>query len=530
MGAALSVRRCLTALVVLASCARAGSGPSVFLSPQSFDTQRAGDDELLVLRIGAFGEGEVYIQSAQVDVEARDGDRFYSAPELLAPLAPIDFDADSAATIELRVPSPFASPPLADDHCGRAGLAATVTLDLYSPDTDDGRGDAPLTTVATVTFPLVLPGLPDPPAVFASARLDEASVTAEADLVRFISGPESASLALSSPDGRFTVLQVGPFESEFGFQRILGAGESQPAFAALGSGAYAVGTAEPGVRVIVEREVASNFEWSATLDVTPGLEPEYDALRVQGLYPGPDGSIDAVVQSAFTLSSQDLDVEIAPPAGKYFGTSILRLGSDGTPLSFEPSERDLLHLERFDGGSIRVSTELPPAEESQALRVEGFDDGGALLFSHDEPVRATRVSFSRGEDGTFALAFTDAFFGDLLRVVVFGADGAVRGRFSAAGSDPSLTVAADDRVLLAFTGALPTTPGLPSRSVPLLAELDASGALVRAQQIGCGGAVAVARGGDQPLLAAVVEGFATLGDAVLGASDGTPLIVTGSIE
>jgi hypothetical protein len=526
----VSARRLsLGALAVVAACAKDGSAPSVFLDPLPFELARAGDDDLLVLKLEAYGQGEVYLQSAQVTVQARDGERVYTAPELVAPLAPIDFGELDSETIELRVPSPFSSPPIVDDHCLRAGLGATVTLGFYSPDTDDGRGDAPLLGSATATLSLQLPGLPEPPAVFGSVRLDEPPVSGEAELVRFSSGSETASLALLEDGGRFTIFEVNAVGSQLGLERQLGFGEAPPAFAALGSGLYALGSAEPGVRVSIEQRGVSSFDWGTSLEVLPRSEPEYDALRVQGIYLGPDGTIDAVVQSAFALREPTLAVDLSPPPGKYFGTSILRLAADGTPLSFEPSDRDILHLERFPTGSIRVSSELPPAEASQALRIEGFDDAGAVQFTHEEPVRATRVAFSRGDDGSFALAFTDAFFGDLLRVVVFGADGQVRTRFSASGSTPSVTITGDGRVLVAFTGSLPTTDGLPSRSVPLLAELDPSGVVFRAQQIGCGGVLAVARGAE-PLLAANVESFATLGDAVLGSFEDTAFVVTGSIE
>ena len=278
----------------------------------------------------------------------------------------------------------------------------------------------------------------------------------------------------------------------------------------------------------ISAEGDSSTTWTVAIP-TDGVPPEYNALRVQGIYPSWDGEeVEAILQSAFVLLRPD-GSELSPPPDKYYGTATLRLTKSGEVVSLEPSARDVLSILNNARGSVRVTAELPPVSEP-SLRIDSYDDQEVLRYSHSEPVRTTSVSMAEAADGTLVIAYVDAFFAKVVRVLILAGNGQVLGRYSASGESPSVGILPNGNVALVFVGGsegLPLGIG-PQRAVPLLVELGRDGQVIRGQQLACGGVALLNTVNEEAILTALFREFATLGEAVLVTADGA--LVAGTVE
>ena len=525
----------LMSLTLAAHCAQPDRQPQVFLDVPIVTIEQAGDDELLRLTMAVFPDEEItYVDSAVVVIDTPTSEEVIADPEILTESFPIVLTSSSIDLQELalRVPSPFLSPPAFDEHCSLNGFAAEVSVRFYSPDADrNGAAQPPLGTTVVQT-PLRRPGSPEPSRVFGSYGLNQGPAVSGSDatLELIPVAPTQTKAAFATYDGAgvFNVYTADRASLSQGLNMSFAAGTEPPRIA-LSDAGYYLGVIEmltPALHISAQDE--SSTAWTVAIP-TDGVPPEYNALRVQGTYPSWDGEeVEAILQSAFVLLRPD-GSELSPPTDKYYGTATLQLTKDGEVVSLEPSARDVLTILNNARGSVRVTAELPPASEP-SLRIDSYDDQKVLRYSHSEPVRTTSVSVAEAADGTLVIAYVDAFFAKVVRVLILAESGQVISRYSTSGESPSVGILPNGNAALVFVGGsegLPPRVG-PQRAVPLLVELGRDGQVIRGQQLACGGVALLNTVNEEAILTGLFREFATLGEAVLVTADGA--LVAGTVE
>lgn len=497
----------------------------------------AGDDTLL--RITTTIEVEPsearILDSALVTVQSGGTSTDFDDPDVTVSETQI-FGAP-AEKYRLELPSPFDDIDALDSFCNDNGRSADVTLRFYERENDrDPDVDPPLTLVA-YTVSLVRAGLPTPSAVFGSLGLSVSSTFNTLPELSPVAsdGAGRAVFAAKVEDPFNGGSRVELFDADEDSLRLAGTVSSGfielPVVFPAASDTFVLAGVDSSSLAIQGLDAGAFQTWSRSFLVSGQPDPSLSALHASAIFKkGPNVLVAA--QSSFALSDDagTLPTALEPPAGKFYGALRLELDPDGNLVDATIGNRDLLYYAELPGGGrVEITSEVPPRATEATLRVERFDAADVSVWAHEEPLLAYRVSAQLDQDGSLLMAVENSDLGSLIEVFRFAAaDGAPVFHFSAPGRSPTVASAPGGRVVVGYFGGVVNAPAnaalaVPSRSAPLLVELDASGAVTRAAQVACAG-TPIVNGvlGSAPLMVGAFRDKVSLGDSALNftSSDG----------
>ena len=427
----------LSSFALSTSCIEEGTGYiSVFVDPTQVVSEFVETDDGLALKItlkpSIDGDGNVLLDSALIVVNADGQTTSLADPEIEADGFPVAQFGETKVT--LTVPSPIQEIDTFDAFCAANGRSADVTLRFFSDTIDPDTSVAPPVTDVVTNVPLTMTGAAPTPNVFSSSGVGSFSPGTTAPKVESLSaGPGDTVLFVIDRRATSNLDGSAPFAffraDHDSVETLQGVTfyEDTPQVASNSDGSvlYLAG------RVLDDTLEITSLDFSQQMQIQTNGAPEFDALRVARLSSTATG-LRVIVQSAFQL---EVDPEIVPagvvdpPEGKYYGSFVFQLDDDFgfTVTSIDVAERDIISIiDMPDGGSLVTSTELPPRSEQTALRIERFDDAGALVWTHDEPVSAAQPDVLVFNDDSVLLSYEHIAPAGIIDVVRLSAsDGAI---------------------------------------------------------------------------------------------------------
>lgn len=494
------VRVVAAACVALAaSCIDEGRG-NLFVDFDPSATQATfieGDDGLrLRLELGVFisSDGEVLLDSALVVVN-HDGIAT-SVPDPDIETEGFPLQSTEQAQIALELPSPISDVTSFDAFCAANGRSADITLRFFTTSIDPDPSQPPPVTEFTTRALLTLPGQPGAPKVFDghSAVLD----TVGAPLVKSVE---------MGPDDSVLFVNVAPTFPEVTLRGYRADSDSQEGIDLVGLVGYPrLASDDPGVLYIAGPDESGGLRFTRRADdeTTFSIEradatPTYDTFNVVALRPTASGLAAAVISAYPLVNPIAGGVDGTPPGDKYYGSFIIEATYAGgvlEPSAFVQPEREIMSWASLAGGLVQATNELPPRAADATLRIELLDGGGAVTWTHDEPVAGYDVDIDTLPDGSVLVAYALATgFVELVRLSA--TDGTEVARASFRGHHPTIAAYGADNALVSFTGIAPAeVAAAPAREVPLLLELDADMGVLRGAQVACSGTADLQRAED----------------------------------
>lgn len=399
--------------------------------------------------------------------------------------------------------------PVSDDDFFRGCRAGEIDVRLWLRVDGRERGGS-RTVEGSMTVPLV--GIPIPPNVFGSPGIIELQETFADLSTALVPTPTGDVLATLGSNREAVVVRVDDDSVSRITEPASWLQQPLPRIASANNGDAIVGGRASPTEVGLRRfDETGQQVGSGMIEAAPWAAVE-DSLHLTALGRAPTGPI-AMVRSAAPLLLGD--VEHPAPTEKYYGSFLVQLDDALIPTAVVPFDRDLYTWDVLEDGSvISTSTALPPTED-HSFQIERRTSTGDIVWTHPLAEADHAPHVRPLADGGVVAVYGGSYGTARVSVVrLAGTDGSEMWRHELVGQDPSIAVREGGGAIVTLLGRDASQET--GRHHALLVELSATGEVVRAAPLACGGKGAVIDTADgRTLLVGAYGPLMTLGEKVL---------------